>query len=401
MKLKIRLFSIPVIILCLGIVLAVPASAQIPTIPAAFYGDVQINGEPAPVGTEVEVRGEGVIVGLEGNPIITTEVGKYGTEGPFGAKLIAQGDIEGNPVLSFYVNGQPTGQTITFPTEVLTRLDLTLTVSSTTPPTQPSILQGVLFGEELNIDISDTGEILETIEVSADLPEGIVQMNIEAGTIALSQGGSPLTNLTSEVDLTPPPVPEDYNSIYIPCNFGPAGATFNPPIELIFNYDPADIPENTNEEDLVVAFYDNSVGKWVTLPSVVDTVNNTVTALVNHFTSFAILVPEAELPEETTPATPTPATPTPATPTPATPTPATPTPATPTPAAPSPAVSPSPAPLPPEPSSSTPAPEEAPLPTTTPEQPGVTINWPVLGGVIAAGVLIIVIIIFRRMRLRD
>ncbi|MBA7660521.1 hypothetical protein ES703_68523 [subsurface metagenome] len=259
MNLKTRLFSIPVIILCLGIVLAVPASAIQP-IPHLFYGDILINGEPAPIGTIVEVRGEGVNTGVESNPIMTTEVGKYSSSGPVGAKLLVQGDIEDNTVLSFYVNGQPTGQTYIWQSGEFTRLDLTLTVSSTTPPpieppTQPSILQGVLFGEDYNVSISNTGEILETIEVSADLPEGIVQINIEAGTVALKQGGSPLTNLTSEVDSTPPPVPENYGSIFIPCNFGPDGATFNPPIVLTFNYDSTDIPENTNEEDLVMAFY--------------------------------------------------------------------------------------------------------------------------------------------------
>jgi len=258
MNLRVRLFSIPVILICLGIVLAVPASAQIP-LPHAFFGNIQINGEPAPIGTVVEVRGEGIDLGLEGNPIIITEVGKYGSEGPFGVKLIAQGDdIEGNPVLTFYVNGHSTGQTTTWQSGTITRFDLSLTVSDTEPPEQqtgqPSVFTGVLFGEDHSVSISDTGKILEAIEVTASLPNGKVTINIEADTLAISKYGSPITSLTAEVDPTPPPVPENYSCICLPCNFGPDGATFNPPIVLTFNYDPADIPENTNEEDLVIEY---------------------------------------------------------------------------------------------------------------------------------------------------
>ena len=399
MKLRIRLFSIPFTIITLVLVLASPAIAQLP-LPHAFYGDIEINGEPAPVGTIVEVRGEGINVGLGGNPIITTEVGKYGTEG-VGTKLIAQGDIEGNPVLYFYVNGQSTGQTFTWQSGEVTSFALSLTISSTTPPPAPptgpppapptgqppapptgqptgqaSILQSVLFGKDINVSIDDMGLILETIEVSADLPEGTVEVAIKAGTIALKQDGTPLNSLTSEVDATPPPITEKYGGIILPCNFGPDGATFEPSIKITFHYDPADIPENTNEEDLVIAFYDNSAGEWVVLPSEVDMVNNMVVATISHFTSFAILVPQVETlpPAEEPPSTPV---------------------------APGPEESTAPAPTSPEPSAPAPeeptelAPEEAPLLPPPPEQTGET-DWGrwiiVIIAVIVGGALIFFLI---------
>ncbi|MBA7713512.1 hypothetical protein ES703_122515 [subsurface metagenome] len=44
-----------------------------------------------------------------------------------------------------------------------------------------------------------------------------------------------------------------------------------------------------DEEDLVLAYYDEATGEWVEVDSVVDTVNNTITASVAHFTTFAII----------------------------------------------------------------------------------------------------------------
>jgi len=43
------------------------------------------------------------------------------------------------------------------------------------------------------------------------------------------------------------------------------------------------------EEDLVLAWYDEAGDKWVELDGVVDTGNNTITASIEHFTTFAII----------------------------------------------------------------------------------------------------------------
>jgi hypothetical protein len=98
-----------------------------PSIPHAFYGTVTIDGETAPIGTEVEARGDGVTTGIPGNPIVTTEVGQYGSADPMEDRLIVQGDIEDGAILMFYVNGLPTGQTAPWHSGDTTRLDLNLT----------------------------------------------------------------------------------------------------------------------------------------------------------------------------------------------------------------------------------------------------------------------------------
>jgi hypothetical protein len=49
------------------------------------------------------------------------------------------------------------------------------------------------------------------------------------------------------------------------------------------------IPAGVVEADLFIAYYDVATGQWVSLPSAVDTENNTITAEVSHLTQFAIL----------------------------------------------------------------------------------------------------------------
>ena len=296
-----RFCIIPVIVIFTGLVLALPAKAIL-QLPHAFYGNLTIDGEMAPIGTKVEARGQGIKYGISGNPIMTTEVGKYGSEDALGVKLIVQGDeIEGNPTIYFYINDYPADQTYTWQSEEITRLDLSVTIPAETgssdsgdtdgtSTTGTSTLQYSLFGEESNISITNTGEIQESIEISGTLSSGEVTVNIEAGTVALDIDGNPLTTLTSDANITPPAAPEG-STVYIACDFGPDGATFDPPIVLTFDYTSMDLPENTDEANLVIAFYDSTTGEWVLLDSEVDTVNHTISASVSHFTTFAILVP--------------------------------------------------------------------------------------------------------------
>ena len=93
--------------------------------------------------------------------------------------------------------------------------------------------------------------------------------------------------------------PEDSSVIGLVYDFGPDGATFDPPITLTWSYGPNDIPEGVAEEDLVLVWYDEAGDKWVELDCVVDTRNSTITASIEHFTTFAIIgvvtpAPESE-----------------------------------------------------------------------------------------------------------
>ena len=92
--------------LLVAVFAAAPVYAQIPVPPQAFYGTVEISGQPARVGTIIEARGTNVEIGIAGNPITTTLVGQYGSKDLSSPKLIVQGDllVDGSPI-EFYING--------------------------------------------------------------------------------------------------------------------------------------------------------------------------------------------------------------------------------------------------------------------------------------------------------
>jgi hypothetical protein len=119
-----------------------------PTVPQAFYGTVEIGGEPAPPGIMVEARGGGVRTGDEiDNPITITEAGEYGNpeEEKF---LVVQGDLADGDEIEFYVNGvraecqdPATGEWVdTYPFEVggFTELNLRTEAAEPTPGPSPT-----------------------------------------------------------------------------------------------------------------------------------------------------------------------------------------------------------------------------------------------------------------------
>jgi hypothetical protein len=130
MRAKVITFVILVMLAVLG---ATPAYSQdIPPLPHAFYGRIEINGSPAPIGTQIEARGEGVRTGIEGNPIVTTEVGVYGSPDPMGPKLVVQGDILDGATITFYINGFPAEQTAAWHSGEVTELNFTAAMPTVT-----------------------------------------------------------------------------------------------------------------------------------------------------------------------------------------------------------------------------------------------------------------------------
>jgi hypothetical protein len=263
-----------------------------PPIPHAFYGNVTLNGVPAPVGTSVEARGEGVQTGIAGNPITTGELGKYGGPGAFDQKLVVQGGINDGTPVTFYVNGVATGQTAAWHSGDTTELDLSVTIAPPPPPPPAEELPALtmrtnLFGMPRGLGMSSQGVTLEPFTATSG--DGRLTVTIPAGTTALDQNGNPLATLEAVVDESPPAPPEGAHIIGLAYDFDPFGATFAPPITFTWRYDPPPLPEGVVEEDLVIAYYDSVADQWVELDGVVDTENNTVTASVAHLTCFALI----------------------------------------------------------------------------------------------------------------
>lgn len=125
-------------------------------------------------------------------------------------------------------------------------------------------------------------------DVTAESADGKVEVSIPKDTIGKNRVGQPLYNVYIKDKAAPSPPPAYSDIIGLVYDMGPDGATFNPPISLIFTYNKSKIPAGATEENLVIATWYN--GKWVDLEgSTVDPDSNTVTAPVSHFSIFTIM----------------------------------------------------------------------------------------------------------------
>jgi hypothetical protein len=149
-----------------------------------------------------------------------------------------------------------------------------------TPAPTPSEL-------DLTDYIDESGVVSEALELT--FAAQAARIEIPQGTRALSAEDTPLASIQVQpVQETPVP-PPDYHIIGLAFNLGPDGATFDPPLSLTLEYDPASCPEGVAEEDLVIAYYNVETGEWVELECTVDPTTHTITAQVRHFTLFAIM----------------------------------------------------------------------------------------------------------------
>jgi PGF-CTERM protein len=102
----------------------VPTAAQSPP-PTAYYGNLTVNGDPAPEGLTITAEIDGEVRGS----LTTSQTGAYGGSDAFDPKLQVDGESgdEGKTV-AFYVDGVAADQTVTWQPAAVSRVDLTVSV---------------------------------------------------------------------------------------------------------------------------------------------------------------------------------------------------------------------------------------------------------------------------------
>ncbi len=133
-------------------------------------------------------------------------------------------------------------------------------------------------------------EGLLTEDVTAKSADKLCQLTINEGTKALRRTGYRLSAIVMAKMKDPPPAAPNANIIGPVYDLAPDGATFDQPATLTITYDPALIPEDVAPENLVIAMWEEkSAGEWVNLVSTVDTATETITASVSHFSAFTVI----------------------------------------------------------------------------------------------------------------
>ena len=161
------------------------ALPQVPPLPAAYHGNITVNGELAPVGTIIIAK----IEGCEKGRITTNSSGRYGED--FYERLIVEGGKNGD-IVRFYVEGVKAKESVTWvsgcdPTPV----DLTFIGVPTPTPTPPNGGDG-------------GGAFIPTPPIPTSAPTATPTLT---GTPTTAPTISPSTTPTQTSTSTPAPVP--------------------------------------------------------------------------------------------------------------------------------------------------------------------------------------------------
>jgi len=153
------------------------------------------------------------------------------------------------------------------------------------PEPQTLLLRVDMWGKVTSGQMTQEGVLMETIEAVS--PDGALVLLLPQGTRVLDSVGNPLDLL--EVKPVIPPEPSPGKLIIGPGYDLQPFCTFDPPIKLILHYEPPGLSDDIDDKDLVIAYWDQGSQEWVVLPSVINTVAETVTAQLSHSSMFAML----------------------------------------------------------------------------------------------------------------
>ena len=170
-----------------------------------------------------------------------------------------------------------------------------------TPAEVPSPEPGGVV-EDITGSVSSDCNCVDGITVTSEDSNAVLR--IPEGTVVHDSNGNCLTWITCQPVVDPPPPPAGID-IIVAVDFGPDGATFDPPIDLSLVFDRGAL-SSADTDNLTMAYYDTSAGQWVELGNVVSH-SRRVSAQVSHFTQFAVLEQEETQAEPAPTAEPEPA----------------------------------------------------------------------------------------------
>ncbi len=161
------------------------------------------------------------------------------------------------------------------------------------PETEPQPGFTVMKTVDTTSKVTDNGTFKEEVVIETEDDE--VKLVIGQGTIGLTANGTPISEVKVskvDIDVLPEPPAEiagNKNVILLAYDFDAGGATFDKPVTVTVSYDPAQLPEGADENQLVIAWYDEANGVWVELPTVVDPVTKKLTVQLYHFSKYALI----------------------------------------------------------------------------------------------------------------
>jgi hypothetical protein len=116
--------------------------------------------------------------------------------------------------------------------------------------------------------------------------DGVLSISIPSGTFIRNAAGQPQPFISALVETSPPSIEPHQRMIYA-YSLGTPGATFSPTVGMTFFYNETGIPKEILESNLFIGQWDGV--RWNALPSLVDTIANSVSASITNFSTYALL----------------------------------------------------------------------------------------------------------------
>ena len=178
------------IVVVIGLVLAplaaTGAAATPPSPPAAYYGELTVNGEPAPAGVTVDA----VVDGEVRASLTTAEGGTLGGAGAFDEKLVVDGSAGEN--VTFRVGSQ-NAETVAWQSGAHEQISLSVT-DSAAPTAAASAPESVPVGTTVRFDAAGSTDDVGIVGYEWTLPDGTTATG-ETADVTFDQAGEQTVEL--------------------------------------------------------------------------------------------------------------------------------------------------------------------------------------------------------------
>jgi nitrous oxidase accessory protein NosD len=150
----------------------------------------------------------------------------------------------------------------------------------TTPPVQPPVIAGAVSQP---VETTTGGTVaLEDNSAKVELPPEAVPENVTVTLGLVTEMEQPTTGMIM--------IGNKVYEITAETEDGELVTQFQKPLTLTFTFAEEELEEaGTSAEDLMVFYWDAKAQAWIALPTTVDPVTGTVTAITDHFTVFALM----------------------------------------------------------------------------------------------------------------
>lgn len=152
------------------------------------------------------------------------------------------------------------------------------------------------LGTITSLDISgsmDTSGILHADFLQGNIRYSgnnqIVSLDIPSGTRIVASDGTPVQTITIQPGNNVPSPPANQNIVSV-VQFGPSGTTFSSPMTVVYGYDPTEVPHTSNAGNLALECFNSQTNQWVKCDYSVDIQNHEITAIISHFSLYAVMV---------------------------------------------------------------------------------------------------------------